>query len=1130
MLRILSGSSLGAGISADQLADGSFILARQVNWNSVGWYRAPSGPSGQENGFSGLNQVGHSQPDVIALEGGGWAFLFQTYSGGPAFIGSFRVSIDFYDAASQLENRLIIPDALDADAVASGNQVILVSQRLDYIDYGQVADPNQVLSLSLVTSTSITTVEVDADPGGSGAQASVALTADRVLVAWRDQAGDLGDPSAVHARLFTTSGEAVSAEFRVNTSADGNVSRVEAAALGSGFVVAWINSAPNGSQLRAQRLDASGTLVGPEIFVADTAAGQIRILDLEDGSFLIAWESEEGLQTQIVGPSGELRGDAVVLAEAGTLVSLDLRPDGLVQVVWSRDGQLYLDVAAPPRWLSGTATADILDGGIGHDRLDGSHGDDELSGGEGDDTLIGGMGDDILSGGAGDDQLQTGEGDDQVVGGTGTDTAVFDGPRSNYTVTASPDGTVTVSGPNGTTVLQGVEYARFADERMTLVSTESTGTAAGEVIIGNDGADTVFALGGNDEVYAEGGDDLVYGGDGSDIIGGGRGDDTMLGGAGNDGLYGEAGVDILIGEAGDDVLAGGDGDDLIEAGADNDHLYGEAGDDFLDGGFGHDLLSGSSGQDSLYGGDGHDELYGGLGRDLLAGGSGDDVGGGGGGRDFLYGEEGDDALYGEEGDDIVSGGLGADLAAGGAGQDNVVGGHGADALYGEAGADVLEAGEDDDLAGGGDGDDFIYGESGADRLYGDNGADLIGGGEGADFIDGGNGDDQLYGEAGDDELWGYSGENVLSGGDGADVLYSYSGVSSLTGGAGDDRLVGGQSRSDTAYYEGTRAQYSIVEASDGRIYISGPDGADVLESIAFVQFSDQRVSLSVYQYGTAWENTLYGGEGNDIIMAWSGDDFIQGHGGDDQLFGGADDDVLRDATGSDFLSGETGDDRLYAGTGEDRLFGGEGSDVLEGEAGGDELHGESGNDLLRGGDGEDLLVGGTGDDVIYGDAGTDTAGYTGLRSAYTVTIGAGFVTVSGAEGTDTLYGVERIRFGDGEEVVLPSSAADDGALVLPVEESSKFAQGDDAIVCPVFEDDTKPLQPHTLPGLDPLDDPLVLMPGVGPKTADDAPVVFEASDMAPLTPFAFIMDTDSQLSGRPLHRFHQQPGAYDWVG
>ncbi len=104
-------------------------------------------------------------------------------------------------------------------------------------------------------------------------------------------------------------------------------------------------------------------------------------------------------------------------------------------------------------------------------------------------------------------------------------------------------------------------------------------------------------------------------------------------------------------------------------------------------------------------------------------------------------------------------------------------------------------------------------------------------------------------------------------------------------------------------------------------------------------------------------------------------------------------DLLIGGTENDAFSGGANDDMAFGSGGNDTLGGGEGSDQLDGGAGGDSLDGGAGNDTLTGG------------------SGTDTAAYGGSRSSYTITrTDSGYTVSGGAEGTDTLAGVERLQF------------------------------------------------------------------------------------------------------------------------
>ncbi len=87
-----------------------------------------------------------------------------------------------------------------------------------------------------------------------------------------------------------------------------------------------------------------------------------------------------------------------------------------------------------------------------------------------------------------------------------------------------------------------------------------------------------------------------------------------------------------------------------------------------------------------------------------------------------------------------------------------------------------------------------------------------------------------------------------------------------------------------------------------------------------------------------------------------------------RMYGGKGDDRLVAGSGDSELYGNEGDDRIAGGPGNDTIDGGEGDDVLLGGAGNDRLYGGPGNDVLIGGAGDDVLDGGEGTDTTFGDA------------------------------------------------------------------------------------------------------------------------------------------------------------------
>lgn len=82
--------------------------------------------------------------------------------------------------------------------------------------------------------------------------------------------------------------------------------------------------------------------------------------------------------------------------------------------------------------------------------------------------------------------------------------------------------------------------------------------------------------------------------------------------------------------------------------------------------------------------------------------------------------------------------------------------------------------------------------------------------------------------------------------------------------------------------------------------------------------------------------------------------------------------MVNAGAGNDTLDGGEGDDVIDAGEGNDDVEGGNGDDSIEAGAGSDSLEGGDGDDTLDGGSGDDLLIGGVGSDTYELSRGDDT--------------------------------------------------------------------------------------------------------------------------------------------------------------
>jgi hypothetical protein len=97
-------------------------------------------------------------------------------------------------------------------------------------------------------------------------------------------------------------------------------------------------------------------------------------------------------------------------------------------------------------------------------------------------ATVGGSGADALNGDGGmngfygfgsNDTINGRAGNDYMDGGDGFDTAVFSGNRSSYTATTLANGTVRISGPDGTDTLVSIEQLQFGDMTISLADSVS---------------------------------------------------------------------------------------------------------------------------------------------------------------------------------------------------------------------------------------------------------------------------------------------------------------------------------------------------------------------------------------------------------------------------------------------------------------------------------------------------------------------------------------------------------------------------------------------------------------------------------------------------------------------------------
>ena len=305
---------------------------------------------------------------------------------------------------------------------------------------------------------------------------------------------------------------------------------------------------------------------------------------------------------------------------------------------------------------------------------------------------------------------------------------------------------------------------------------------------------------------------------------------------------------VFNGSLGDDRFATGSGDDTLRGDEGNDWINGGAGNDFVFGGMGNDVIVDSSGVNVLVGGDGNDYING----------AGTDSYNGNDGNDFLYGGNFPNIMLASLGDDFIYGGSNNDTASGDDGNDWMEGGPGGDSLLGDnlGAAGVTLGGPGLDVLIGGAGDDLLDGLDGTDIFVPGFGSDLNTGGIGFDWATYFN-DGQTGIEADLTNL------NPAPGAVLPALADQFQEVEGLSGGIGNDFLSGD-------------SLITLVPAAPGTgtnvLLPADLPAINGLASLLPIPNGVNRNRVTTWATG----NILLGGPGNDVIEGRGGDDLIDG--------------------------------------------------------------------------------------------------------------------------------------------------------------------------------------------------------------------------------------------------------------
>ena len=211
--------------------------------------------------------------------------------------------------------------------------------------------------------------------------------------------------------------------------------------------------------------------------------------------------------------------------------------------------------------------------------------------------------------------------------------------------------------------------------------------------------------------------------------------------------------------------------------------------------------------------------------------------------------------------------------------------------------------------------------------------------------------------------------NVMKGTGGRDNMFGLAGNDKLTAGNGNDKLDGGSGKDIMAGGNGNDI-YIVRDATDVVLETS-TGGTDLVKSFlashtlaSSVENGQIMLSSSANLIGNTLDNTLFAGQGNNVLNGGAGSDTVSYAAGVSASTG------VNVSLDTKFAqsTGGSATDRLIS---IENLIGSAFADRLTGNADANTLRGGAGNDTLSGGAGIDILNGGAGNDVFDFDALTD---------------------------------------------------------------------------------------------------------------------------------------------------------------
>jgi len=549
------------------------------------------------NSFA-INKVTHTGEtgvETIALDNGNYAIV------GEESLAIANSSMKIIQTTPLKESQYLTQTSYSSISLENGNFLVSwIGIKNVKVAYGEPytfsSDSDHYRQEGYVTGeifttdgTLVTEFSINADPENNAMWSDVCELEDGSLAfVWTS--------NAVYARIFDSSGNAITDAIQVNSITAGNQTRPHILADKSGgFTVYWNDEANGGA---FQRFDNEGN---PNL-ISITGTTKADIIFADDGDQqILGGDGNDSISSGI--------GDDILLGGNGDDV---LSPGVGNDIVVGGLGTNWVDysiisTSVTVNLNSGTAVFNDYEQTISDiqniiasqfdDTIIGSSSANDIRGGTGNDVIEGKAGNDSLYGGAGNDTINGGDGQDVMFGGLGNDIYIIDQALD----------TVTEKSGEGVDTIQ-TSISIFSITKLSAIDNLTyTGTSAAQ-LTGNALSNVITGSSGNDKIDGFLGGDAMSGGQGNDayivdnvldtvIEKSNEGFDAVsssvtftlsdnvenltLTGSNSVNGYGNTLANLIVGNAKSNTLLGADGDDTIDGGAGNDLLTGGVGIDYF---------------------------------------------------------------------------------------------------------------------------------------------------------------------------------------------------------------------------------------------------------------------------------------------------------------------------------------------------------------------------------------------------------------------------------------------------------------------------------------------------------------------------------------------------------------------